>query len=188
MKDENQEHPSPEVLVDLVEGVAVDAIWKRHVSGCSICAKEVESLRTTLDMVSANEVPEPDKEYWNDFDTRLKNRIGKVPKKHLNRWVWTAAAAAVVAAGFWTSSYRTEMVKEYPATWREAVLPPAEDDDEYQALLSFAEILADTEDWAEAFEDQPYSSFDPSQLTVDQTEELRQKLKRDIEVMDHAKS
>jgi len=188
MKDENQEHPSPEVLADLVEGVAVDAIWKLHVSRCTTCAKEVESLQTTLDAVSAIEVPERDKEYWDGFDARLKNRIVTASKKRSRRWVWAASAAAVVAGGFWASAYWTGIVKPYPAVWSEVVLPPVEEDNEYQVLLSFAEVLADTEDWIEALEDQPNSEFDPSQLTADQTEALQQKLKRDIEVMNNAKS
>jgi hypothetical protein len=176
------------VLVDLVEGAVVDAIWLDHLASCKTCGDEVESLRQALETASADEVPEPDKTYWDSFNSRLKNRIDEESKRRLKRWVWAAAAAAVVAVGIWASSYWIEVLKPSPPVSTEILLPPVEDDEEYQALLTFAEILTDSEAWTEAFDDQSYPGFDPAQLTADETEELRNKLEKDIEGLDHAKS
>jgi hypothetical protein len=187
MKDENQEHPSPEVLVDLVEGDVVDAVWVDHLASCKTCADEVESLRRALETASTAKVPEPGEAYWDGFNSRLKNRIDGERKGHLKLWVWAAAAAAVIAVGFWASPYWMGVLKPSPAVTTEILLPPVEDDEEYQALLAFAEILTDSTTWTEVFEDPSYSGIDPSQLTADETEELRSKLEKDIEDLEHAK-
>jgi hypothetical protein len=186
MKDENQEHPSPEVLVDLVEGAVVDAVWLDHVASCKTCSDDVDSLRRALEAASTDEVPDPGEAYWDGFNPRLKSRIDEESRRPLKRWVWAAAAAAAIAVGFWASSYWTEVLRPTPAVSAEILLPPIEDDEEYQALLAFAET--DSETWTEVFEDQSYPGFDPSQLTADETEELRNKLEKDIEDLDHAKS
>lgn len=189
MNDENQEHPGPEVLADLVEGTVVDAFWLDHVTSCKTCSDEIESLRRALEAASADEVPEPDETYWGSFNTRLKSRIDGDSRRPLKRWVWAAAgAAAAIAVGFWALPYGMEILKPSPVVFTEIVLPPVEEDEEYQALLTFAEILTDLEAWTEAFEDPSYSGIDPAQLTADETEELRNKLEKDIEGLDHAKS
>lgn len=61
------------------------------------------------------------------------------------------------------------------------VLPPADEDAEYQFLLSIAELVDGEEDWDERLHFGPVQDLDPTQLTLEEQEQLRQELESDLE-------
>jgi hypothetical protein len=68
-----------------------------------------------------------------------------------------------------------------PPDIAEIVLPPADEDVEYQFLLSIAELANGEEDWAERLYFGPVQDLDPTQLTPEEQEQLRQELENDLE-------
>jgi hypothetical protein len=180
MKDKEPYHAPPDVLVDIAEGTFVEARWKEHVVQCESCSEEVENLATTLALAGKVDVPEPGGEYWQSFDSRLNERIQKKRSvRRPNRWVW-AAAAAIVAVGIWVSwdGYRPASLSSELAV---SVLPPADEDTEYQFLLSIAELVDGEEDWEKQLLFGPALSLDSTQLTAKEREQLRKELESDLE-------
>lgn len=186
-KRKRQEHLGPRVLVDLAEGSPVDVEWKEHLSQCELCAEEVESLKTTLAVVGEGVVPEPDDGYWEDFGSRLSQRLEKERKRPSRRWIGAVAGAAILAIGIWISRDRTTQ-ETAPPPFVETILPPTEEDPEFQALLSIARLSGSDESWEEFLDLWILPMLDPTELTTEERERLRGELEKNIEAGDHAKS
>ena len=184
-----QVHLSPEILVDLTEGVAVDAEWKKHLLQCDACSKKVEDLRQALAAAGDLEVPELDESYWEDFESRLRTRIESEAShraRSFGHWWVAAAAVALIIAG-WVLR-ETIPSGSTPEVFAEKLLPPIEEDQEFQFLLSVAKLTDSAEDLDEAFELVAYSVFDPSHLSGEEREALRERLEQDLEAEKNAKS
>ena len=169
-----------------VEGTVVEAWWKEHVVQCESCMEEVENLKETLVLASKLKVPEPGAEYWQRFGSRLNERIQKDGKssKRITRWAW-AAAAAILVVGLWVGQDRFFPVSTLPDI-AGTVLPPVNEDPEYQLLLSIAEIVGGEENWEERLDFGPVQDLNPTLLTPWEQEQLRQKLEIDLEGGNHA--
>jgi hypothetical protein len=187
MKDKELDHAPPDVLVDIAERAAVEARWKEHVDDCEACSKKAEDLEKALTFAGKMDVPEPGDEYWRRFNSRLTERIQKEGRivRRVNRWSW--AAAAIVAVGLW-ASWGAFAPMSPPPVIGETVLPPADEDAEYQLLLSIAELVNGEENWEERLNFGLVPDLDPTQLTPEEREQLRQELKDDLEGEDDAVS
>jgi hypothetical protein len=181
MKDEEPLHAPPDVLLDIAEGTVVEARWKQHVVQCESCSEEVENLEKTLVLAGKAQVLEPGGAYWRNFGSRLNERIQKDGKarKRVGRWAW-AAAAAILVIGLWVIWYGYTPLST-PPDIAETVLPPADEDAEYQLLLSIAELIDGEEDWEEQLDFGLLQDLDPTQLTSEEQEQLRQELENDLE-------
>jgi hypothetical protein len=185
VKGDQHHHPPPDVLVDFAEGAVVDIVWREHIARCGHCSAEVEDLKRTLALVSHVEVPEPGAEYWNGFGSRLKERVRRKERigRPMGRWLWPAAVAAILVAAIWIGK---DWIPSPPPDTVDTVLPPAEEDPEFQLLLSMAEIVHDEEDWEEKLGFSAHPDLDPTQFTAEEQELLRLELERDLEGGNHA--
>src|SRR3990170_1596863 len=137
LADAKPMHPGPEVLVDLAEGSTVDTVWRQHLSRCRVCSDRVRELKEGLAALGSVRVPEPGDAYWEDFDSRLQERLGRGgrrPGVRPARWVAAVAAGFVVAVALsilW-SVWRTPALPT--EGWAQNLLPPTDEDAEYQFL------------------------------------------------------
>ena len=60
----------------------------RHVAACPACASAMRSLRQTLRVVQAIDVPEPSPAFWQEFGTALHQRIRREEAAHQGRRHW----------------------------------------------------------------------------------------------------
>jgi hypothetical protein len=189
MKEEESLHAPPDVLVDIAEGAVVEARWKEHVDQCESCSEEVENLEETLALAGRIEAPETGDEYWRGFDSRLNERIQKEGevRRRVSRWMWAAAAAAIVVVVLWTS-WDAYAPMSPPPEIAESVLPPADEDVEFQVLLSIAELVNGEEDWEQRLYYVPVQDLNTTQLTSEELEQLRQELENELEGEDDAVS
>ena len=193
MMKNGQDHPAPELLLDLAEGSPVPSFRADHLSGCAECTSQVAELRETLELLrrqsGAEPTAEPDGE---GFASRLSQRIEReIRRRRIRRRVgWTAVAAVLVAAWVgWLARDELGPIPGEAPQKAEGVLPPLEQDSDYQVLLSLAELLELEGDLQILFEVDPYPSMlDLGQLTAEERRELRRELERDLEAAAHAKS
>jgi anti-sigma factor RsiW len=62
----------------------------RHVAACPACAQAMRSLRQTLRVVQAIDVPEPSPAFWQEFGTALHQRIRHAEAAPQGRRGWPA--------------------------------------------------------------------------------------------------
>ena len=131
--ERQQDHLTPEVLVDVLEGSPVEASWRQHLENCSDCRQELEALEQTLAILKE------------DVGTAAPLAPPSV-ERSLSRW-WATAAAVVIAAGaaYWMSVDRSGTAPtsaEVPEVAKvpevEDLLPPLEQDEEFQFLLALS--------------------------------------------------
>ncbi len=114
--DMANQHLTPELFVDLLEGAPVDAERTRHLASCAACRLELEELRETLGVVRS---------------TTLSASAGR------RYMTWAAAAAAVlVAMLFFHGRAPVE---------NDEILPPIGEDLDYQLLRELSRELSDEE-------------------------------------------
>jgi hypothetical protein len=82
--------------------------------------------------------PDPPEAYWRDIDSRLDGRIEEDVKLRIKkaRRLWAVAAAAVVVLSLWISNEIDLVPPSTRSETGERILPPEEQDPEYQHLLS----------------------------------------------------
>ncbi len=180
-----ERHVPPEALVDLSEGLPVDAAVRGHVERCGECSGRVEELRAAL--VSAQKAPieEPDPAYWDSFLPRLRARIRREERAARTRRVAGLAAAAVVAAvALVAVSVRVrESVPEpaaAPSAGEISLLPPVADDEDYELLLDLVELAGSDPDW-DGLDPASGSPLDVSSLDPEEQEALLERLSRSLE-------
>ena len=121
------DHLTPEVFVDVVDGSPVDAFWHQHLESCSECRQELDELEQTLAVL--------------DEDVVTAALLAPRPvARSFPRW-WATAAAVVIAASaaFWINldwSGNAPASAEVPEV--EDLLPPLEQDEEFQFLLALS--------------------------------------------------
>lgn len=147
------DHLTPEVFIDVLEGSPVDASRRQHLENCSDCRQELEELEQTL--------------------ARLHEDVGAVApvapppvRRRLRWWLATAAAVAIaVSAAYWMNLDRSGIV---PASADvedvedvEDLLPPLEQDEEFQLLLALAGAMDEELDGvaSPSFEGLPPEAF-----------------------------
>jgi hypothetical protein len=180
-------HCARETLLDLAEGLPVDAAARAHLAGCGECSRRVSELKQTLSTVAQVAGEEPGAEYWASFALRLRERIGgeETPRTaRAPRWLWAVAAAAAVALflraalDWWSGPGSIG-----PAASAESLLPPAEEDAEFQFLVAMAETIEPEQDLEDLAAD-----WDLSWLSAEEQAELVEKLRSALQEIGHAKS
>jgi anti-sigma factor RsiW len=100
-------HPAREILIDLVEGaadLAADRIvaLEAHLAGCRECRAYVESLRRAVDILAADEVPEPAGAFFECLAGTARRRAsGRVRPMVLRFVPGLAGAAAAIVLVVW---------------------------------------------------------------------------------------
>lgn len=118
--ERERDHLTPELFIDVAEGAPVDASRRQHLENCSECRQELAQLEQTLAI--------------------LHDDLGAAAPsaRHRLRW-WFATAAAIavaVSALYWTNHEQSPTSAEVSEA--EQLLPPAEQDQEFQLLLALS--------------------------------------------------
>ena len=73
---------------------------EEHLGACADCAADTERTRRAIDLLAAEDVPDPGAAYWSSFGGRLRARIAAADRhRRLRGLVASIAAAAIVVAG-----------------------------------------------------------------------------------------
>jgi anti-sigma factor RsiW len=73
-----------------------------HLLACAACGEQAGRIRRTIQLMLAEEAPDPGAEYWSAFDARLRGRI--LRERSVPGWRGVASLAAVAAIavlGLW---------------------------------------------------------------------------------------
>ena len=112
-----------ENLIELLTGGQADPQVTAHVSQCSNCTAELNSLRGTMAVLDEWEAPEPSPYFLTRMRAHLKEEREKAPQSRWVAWlrrpVLAVSLATVLAAGGLT--YRLFQVQTAPATDNGAV-------------------------------------------------------------------
>jgi len=158
--ERRRDHLTPEVFVDMVEGSPVEASRRQHLEHCLECRQELEELRQTLSI--------------------LHEDVGTVapPAGTRLRW-WLATAAAIalaVSALYWMTLDTSGIAPLSTRTVEvEDLLPPVEQDEEFQLLMALSGSMAEELDGAvsPSFEGLP---LEASGLTPAERQQLVEEL------------
>jgi hypothetical protein len=133
MKDEpGNDHLTPELLVDLLEGTPVAADRRQHLDGCVLCREELSEISATLARLKSAD---------------RREAIGPAPSRssvpsRLRRWApWLSAAALLLLALFLVRE-PDEREVAVPAE-AEALLPSVDEDADFQILRTLSEELGE---------------------------------------------
>jgi len=88
-------HPSRDRLIDLVDGSLEGAEARaldQHLARCGECRAYVDSLKTTLDLARAAEIPEQPDAYWRGFEGEVRRRVRSRAAR--GKWGWLKDWAA----------------------------------------------------------------------------------------------
>jgi hypothetical protein len=187
---ENAErHLSAETLVDLSEGLPVDAALRRHLHSCEPCAAQVEELKAALVLARRNLPPEPEPGYWESFLPRVRSRLEKEQTRQRRRlrstWVAAAAVAALVA-GFGIVDLSREP-QPGGVAGETTLLPPLAEDEDFQVLVDLAGLL-EPEEALESIGPELTPRWDLSSLSVEEQRLLLERLRLALEENPDAKS
>lgn len=141
--ERERDHLTPEAFVDVSEGSPVDASRRQHLEDCSECRQELEELEQTLAILHE--------------DVGL---AAPPARPRLRGWLATAAAIAIaVSAVYWMNVDAPAQVVAV-----EDLLPPVEQDQEFQLLLALSGAMDEELDGAAS---PPFEGFplDASGLT-----------------------
>jgi hypothetical protein len=151
------EHLSPEIFVDLLEGSPVEARWRRHLDDCPECPRELGELGETLDWVRSAET--------------APRRSESSGLRYL-----AAAAAVFLALGGLFFALRTRSPVAEHGVASEQLLPPIQQDDDFELLLALSRDLPDTLVVQEAVETGSLVDALPTDLTEEEQRLLLERL------------
>ncbi len=164
MTDRN-EHLAPEVFVDLLEAAPVDASHRQHLAACEHCRAELDELRGTLLLLSPSGTP---------------SSVADGRHRHWLSWAAAAAAAALVATvGVYWGFDVSESVAPQAAEIVE-ILPPLEQDAEFQLLLVWTDALGEEWDVEEASAFESETVLDPGDWTAEERRRFVEKLVEEL--------
>lgn len=124
--ERQEEHLSPEVFVDVLEGSPVKASWRQHLENCTDCRRELHDLEQTFSLL-------------NEDVENAAPVASPPPKRALPPWVATAAAVVIAAvAAYWVAVRDTTAPA---AAELEELLPPVDQDEEFQLLLALSDAM-----------------------------------------------
>lgn len=187
-----ERHAPPEALVDLSEGLPVEAAVRQHVDACEVCSSQVEELRSALALARQTQPSEPEAGYWEGFVPRLRSRIASEEvrkRRQLPRWTWLASAAAVAALASLGFLFRDVVLAPDTGSLalEQTILPPAAEDEDFQVLVAMADLVDPEEDW-ESLGAELTSRIDLSSLSLEEQHLLLQRLRQALEENGDAKS
>lgn len=161
-REHDTTHLSPEAFVDVIDGAPVDASWRQHLESCERCRRELDELRETLSLFNAEtSAPAP----------------ASPPRGSTPRWVAVAAAVLVtVLGGYWFSLDREV---PQPLAESEELLPPIDEDEEFQLLLALSNAVDDDLPEVGNVVDDALA-IDPSRLTPEEQELLVEQLTEEM--------
>ena len=162
---DRSEHLAPEVFVDFLDAAPIDASHRQHLAACEHCQAELDELRGTLLLLSPSETPSSEADGRN---------------RHWLSWAAAAAAAALVATA---SVYRGLDVSEPVAPHAvaiEEILPPLEQDAEFQLLLVLTDALDEEWDSEEASAFESETGLDPGDWTAGERRRFVEKLTEEL--------
>jgi hypothetical protein len=157
-------HLTPELFVDVLDGTPIDVSHKQHLEQCGHCRAELDELRGTLALITPNEAA--------SLTADSRKRL----------WVrWLAAAAALLIATlgvYWRLDVSGEAAPN--AAEIEAMLPPIEQDGEFQVLLTVAEGLDAEWDFDEPSAFESDIGLDPGEWTAAERRRFVEKLAEEL--------
>jgi len=187
---ENRNHCEPEVLVDLAESFPVDARAHTHLKSCNVCSSRVAELQSTLAELSQEGSAEPDESYWAGFGARLGRLLAESDDARPSRRLWVPYAAAAAAVLCAVALARQLALVGGSGSEHQALaslLPPIDEDAEFQFLASVAYDASSGED-LESLLSGPSSLAEDSSFTEQEEGLLVEKLKQVLEGKADAKS
>lgn len=150
------EHLTPELFVDLLEAVPVEAEIRQHLASCVECRRELRDLEEALGMLKA--------------EARGASRFRRYA-------LWAGAAAAIVAAAV-TLLYRFIPPGEpYPEAAEMRLLAPIGEDRDYRVLEALSPRLETDDALALPFPDFP----DASELNPGELRDLLERLAKETD-------
>ena len=160
---DRSEHLAPEVFVDFLDAAPVDASHRQHLAGCERCRAELDELRGTLLLLSPSETPS------SEADGRNRHWLS-----------WAAAAAALVATAsvYWGFDVSEPVAPQAVAI--EEILPPLEQDAEFQLLLALTDALGEEWDSEEASAFESETGLDPGDWTAGERRRFVEKLAEEL--------
>ena len=180
----SKQHLPPEAFIDMIEGSPVDACWRQHVDACAECRTEIAMLRSTVDELRRDVEPVLD---------RAEDSVAPAPRPAVRsyRLLLPVAAALLIALVSWMLHDRLPSLPTNALDQqdRDSLLPPADQDGEYQVLLAVSGSsepgVEDSEelDWIDADDDYELfgvPSLDPDELTPEEQDELIRQLTIDM--------
>ena len=145
------QHLTPQICIDFLDGIPVDASHRLHLERCHACRQEIDELTSTLTLLRSAEKRE--------FNRVSGSEEIRPRGKGLGVWL-VAAAACLVAFVFLYPTVRPDgWSNRQPNAWmsqRDSIvsepelLLPAEGDEALQLLLKLSDAVAGSE--AMAFE------------------------------------
>ena len=133
-RERERDHLTPEIFIDVAEGSPVDASRRQHLEHCSECRQELEQLKETLAILHD--------------DVGAAAPAAPAVRQRLRWWLATAATIAIaVSALYWMSLDRSGTGAASARKGAvEDLLPPVEQDQEFQLLLALSGAMDEEED------------------------------------------
>lgn len=164
-REHDANHLSPEAFVDVIDGAPVDASWRQHLASCERCRGELEELRETLSLLDAN------------AETSAAAAASPPRRGPTRGWVAVAAAVLLIALGGYWLSVNRELPG--PSADSEELLPPIDEDEEFQLLLALSNAVGDNLPEVGGLVDDELA-LDPSRLTPEEQELLVEQLTEEV--------
>ena len=164
------EHLSPEVFVDVLEGSPVDASWHQHLSTCSQCREELRGLEQTLALVSVDANAPP-------VAVSMSMRPMQ-PTRVVPAWAAAVGAALLAAVGVY-GFFATRDTSPASSAEMEELLPPVDEDQEFQLLLALSDAT-DAELVEIAVPSFDGFALDPARLTPGERQRFVERLTEEM--------
>jgi hypothetical protein len=162
------EHLTPELFIDLLDGAPVAAECRLHLTECAECREELRELEETLGLLRSGEKDE------------RPAPPARASRRYAYLW-WAVSAAAVLVAVLLSLDRGSDAVDSSPAARaEEMLLPPIEEDDDFRLLLALSEESEEIDFLDEVNAFPGLHPPDASGLTPGERQNLLEELARDM--------